>query len=400
MQCCFFEDEVCNNFKPLSLTRPVDDLRTGILTIGEKWRIALNVDRWSRTARPELAELFSVNTTDNTKPCLWINSRYLPTSEILAHIDDLEPGAFIKDGDAVAIAMVDADTSAQLMSEGTPDFSSFTAVSSSQFCPLNYLWDLFLMNEDEIAADLKLLNYPSSGQNSVSDHSILQNRSQIFIGEGAQIKPGAILTAEEGPLYIGKNAAVLPGAIIEGPAAVCEGAVVKPGAKIHSNTTIGPVCKAGGEVADSVFHSYSNKGHEGYAGNSLIGQWCNLGAGTNISNLKNNYSPVRFTDWQSGKPIETNQQFLGTVMGDHSKTAINTRLNTGTAVGVSCNVFSADFPPKYIPSFSWVSSHKIQPYKLKKALEAMQAMMTRRNVELTEEYKKLMRTIYGHEYGV
>ncbi|HET6527577.1 MAG TPA: hypothetical protein VFG39_02385, partial [Balneolaceae bacterium] len=176
----------------------------------------------------------------------------------------------------------------------------------------------------------------------------------------------------------------------------CKGTTINMGAKIYGKTTIGPVCKVGGEINNSIFHSYSNKGHDGFMGNSLIGQWCNFGAGTNTSNLKNNYSNIRITNWENQEEIETGQQFFGTVMGDHSKTAINTQLNTGTMCGVSCNIFSADFPSKFIPSFSWVGSNVIQTYRLDKALETMKAVMARRNVELTDEYRQLMKYIFDH----
>jgi UDP-N-acetylglucosamine diphosphorylase/glucosamine-1-phosphate N-acetyltransferase len=191
----------------------------------------------------------------------------------------------------------------------------------------------------------------------------------------------------------------MAGALIRGPVAICEGATVNMGAKIYENTTIGPVCKVGGEINNCIFHSYSNKGHDGFAGNSVFGQWCNLGADTNTSNLKNNYSTIRITDWNTESEIETEQQFFGTVMGDHSTTAINTQLNTGTICGVNCNIFSADFPPKFIPSFSWVGSNVIKPYKFEKACVTMQAMMSRRDVEFTEEYKALMQHIFNAEHG-
>ncbi len=394
MQLCFFEDETCANFNPLTLTRPTDNLRTGILTIGEKWLAVFHNKYFTRCIRPELKEIFQRHPLDENKPCLWINSRYLPSQILLDKIDDLKAGMYIKANIDVVAAKADAKTSAQWLREGKPDFSSLTTADSVLTPCITHLWDLFLMNESEIAADLKRLNQPRSNDNEVSGKVILQNEENIFIGQGAHIRPGAILTADEGPVFIGKDAKISAGAIIEGPAAICERAVINPGAKIHANTTVGPVSKVGGEVADSVFHSYSNKGHDGFLGSSLIGQWCNLGAGTNNSNLKNNYSKVRITDWDTGKTTETGQQFLGTVMGDHSKTAINMRLNTGTVCGVSCNIFSVDFPPKFMPSFSWVSSKEIQPYKLEKAFETMQAMMARRDVELTDEYKTLMKMIF------
>ena len=186
----------------------------------------------------------------------------------------------------------------------------------------------------------------------------------------------------------------MAGSIIQGPAALGEGSTVKMGAKIYSDTTIGPVCKVGGEINNTIFHSYSNKAHDGYIGNSVVGQWCNFGAGTTVSNLKINYSNVRISDWNSGDVIDTGQQFLGLIMGDHSKTAINCVINSGSVFGVNSNILSRDFPPKLVPSFSWVGSNVIQPYKLDKAYDAMRAMMERRNVPFSNEYMKLMEHIF------
>lgn len=394
MQICFFEDETCKNFNPLTLTRPTDNLRTGILTISEKWRLTLRNEKWTRCIRPELRKLFTPGTLDDHKTCLWINSRYLPSKQLLDKIGELKEKTAVQAVNEIVLAKVSGEMTMKWLSKGTPDFSSFSTIGSVSAPCVTHLWDLFLVNSDEIAADLERLNNTPSAGGTVSNEAILQSEENIFVREGAEIQPGAILIADAGPIYIGKNAKISAGAIVEGPAAVCEKSVIKPGAKIHGNTTVGPVCKVGGEVSDCVFHSYSNKAHDGYLGSSLVGQWCNLGAGTNNSNLKNNYSNVRIRDWNTGKTIETGQQFLGVIMGDHSKTAIGTRLNTGTVCGVNCNIFSSDFPPKYIPSFSWVGSDEVQPYMLEKAFETMQTMMARRDVELTEDYKQLMRTIH------
>lgn len=186
----------------------------------------------------------------------------------------------------------------------------------------------------------------------------------------------------------------MAGAIIRGPAAICAGSTVKMGAKIYGATTIGPVCKVAGEVQNVIFHSYSNKAHDGFAGNSLFGQWCNIGANTNTSNLKNNYNPVSVTDWESGRVWDTGTRFLGTMMGDHSKTGINTMLNTGTVIGVGCNIFGDGFAPKHIPSFSWVNGSVIEEYRFDKSAETMKIVMSRRNVELSDSYLSLMETIH------
>lgn len=394
MQLCFFEDKKFHLFHPLTLTRPVDDLRLGILTLAEKWQRALGAEQVMRLLRSELHGVFEQGTPDPTESCLWINARYLPGASLTEEIKGLGVGSCLKAGETVIAARTDGETAQSWLGNNAADFNSLFVLESPEFPALQNLWDLFQKNGDEITADLKLLAPDNDTGTSISKHAILENRAEIYIEEGAVIEAGAILNAEKGPIYIGQGARIMAGAILYGPVAVCSNAKVNAGAKIYGETTIGPVCKVGGEVNNTIFHSYSNKGHDGFIGTSILGQWCNLGADTNTSNLKNNYSTVRITDWNSESEIETGQQFFGTVMGDHSKTAINTQLNTGTICGVSCNIFSGDFPPKFIPSFSWVGSNVIQTYRLDKALETMEAMMARRDVELSEAYKEMIGKLF------
>lgn len=395
MQICFFEDKPASRFHPLTLTRPMDDLRIGILTIAEKWYHALQPETCSRIPRPELSALFPPSALDETKPCIWINSRCLPSKVLISKIRNLGENSCIQKGKMVVAARTEPSVTTTWIREGQSDFHSLSSIKSQDngHCISN-LWDLFLMNEQEIAADLARISATPKNQGKISPHAVLENREQIFIDKNAVIEPGAVLLAKKGPIFIGEETTIQAGAIIRGPAAICNHSVVKMGAKICKGSTVGPACKVNGEINNSIIHSYSNKAHQGYLGNSLIGQWCNLGADTNTSNLKNNYGNIRITDWQSGKKIETGQQFLGTVMGDHTKTALNTHLNTGTLCGVSCNIFSSDFPPTYIPSFSWVGNGEIQPYKLDKALETMQTMMSRRNIRFANEYVCLMSYLF------
>lgn len=397
MQLCFFEDEKLTTFHPLTLTRPTDDLRIGILTISEKWEQALHPSNIDRIVRPEFTGVFDDGKISTDEHCIWINSRYLPTEQLVTQINNLSEGQYLTYEDAIIAAKVDGQTSAQWLDDGEPDFNTLFVLESNDFLSINNLWDLFQLNGREIVRDIELLEINNTVSGTVSEHAVLQKKDQIYIQEEATIEAGCVLNASKGPIFIGKNATIMSGSHIRGPVAVCENATIKMGAKIYEDTTIGPVCKVGGEVNNSIFHSYSNKGHDGFVGNSLIGQWCNLGADTNTSNLKNNYSTIRIPDWSDGQELETKQQFFGTVMGDHSKTAINTQLNTGTICGVSCNIFSNDFPPKLIPSFSWVGSNVIQTYRLDKALEAMEAMMARRDVFLTKEYKRMMRAIFDNK---
>ncbi len=395
MQLCFFEDDKYTKFHPLTLTRPIDDLRIGVHTINQKWSRALNASKTTRIVRPELNDVFSRGTLDSSESCIWINSRYLPTQNLIEKVQDLREGQSMQHGKTIIAACVSGDQSIQWHKNNNPDFKNLFVLETSDFLSIAHLWDLFQLNGQQIKEDVARIAIDAAPNADISEQATLQNRDKIYIENGATIEAGAVLIAQKGPIYIGNDATVMAGSLIRGPVAICEGATVKMGAKIYEDTTIGPICKVGGEVNNSIFHSYSNKGHDGFVGNSLIGQWCNLGADTNTSNLKNNYSTVRLTNWGDRQEVETGQQFIGTIMGDHSKTAINTQLNTGTICGVSCNIFSADFPPKLIPSFSWVGSNVIQTYKLEKAFEAMEAMMARRDVSLTDEYRTMMQKLFG-----
>ncbi|MDZ7695132.1 MAG: putative sugar nucleotidyl transferase [Balneolaceae bacterium] len=349
MQICFFEDQLLHRFHPLTLTRPVDDLRLGITTIREKWEQELDATRSARLLRNQFQGLFEQGSISDSEPCTWINARYLPSQTLLGQIQELDVGSSLQNAEGVIAAKVDGPTSTKWHQENKPQFKSLMVLETDEFNPLQHLWDLFQLNREQIAADIKRFDKKSSGNARISTEAVLEQEDQIYIEEGAVIEPGAILMADTGPIFIGRNATVSAGAIIKGPVAIGEDSVVKMGARIYDATTIGPVCKAGGEISNSIFHSYSNKGHEGYVGNSLIGQWCNIGAGTNTSNLKNNYSTIRLTEWKSRQEEETGQQFIGTIMGDHSKTAINVQLNTGTVCGVSCNIFTSDFPRNSSP---------------------------------------------------
>lgn len=394
MNLCFFEDEKLANFHPLTLSRPLDDLRLGIFTIREKWLYSLNADSYARIVRPALQGVFKSGKLNPDQPCLWINARYLPSASLTEEIHSLKDGTCLRVDSNVIAARVDAETSQAWLNEGTPNFSNLLVVESQDFPCLEYLWDLVPVNGREIIHDFKLAGSAGPEDTAISAQATLENRENITIENGAEIEAGCVLDAREGPIYLGKDTVVMAGSILRGPLAVCEGATVKAGAKIYGNTTVGPVCKVGGEVDSTIFHSYSNKAHHGYIGHSVVGQWCNFGAGTTVSNLKTNYSNVRVTHWEKEEEQDSGQKFVGVMLGDHSKTAINAVINSGTVTGVCCNILSRDFPPKHIRSFSWVGSNVIQPYKIDKALDAMKIMMGRRDVELTEAYKKMMRRLF------
>lgn len=259
---------------------------------------------------------------------------------------------------------------------------------------LQQVWDIFSLNDNAIRADYKLI---TAGSNSAPvPAGVTVTGSDIFIEEGANVYPGTIINAQAGPVYIGKHTEVLEGTMIRGPLALCEQGVIKMGAKIYGATTIGPGCKVGGEINNTVFFANSNKAHDGYLGNAVIGEWCNLGADTNCSNLKNNYDEVKVWSEQQGALVATGLTFCGLLMGDHSKCGINTMFNTGTVVGVSANIYGGSFPDKFIPSFSWGGSEGMVTYKLDKAMETANRMMGRRNKTLSAAETEMYTHIFNN----
>ena len=258
---------------------------------------------------------------------------------------------------------------------------------------ITYPWDLVHANGEQIVADFAVL---TGGRGAIKGNvypgAQLLAAENIFIDEGAVVKPGVVLDAEGGPIYIGKKAKIFPNAVIEGPAFIGEGSMIKIGGKIYENTSIGEVCKVGGEVEGSIIHAYSNKQHDGFLGHAYLAMWVNLGADTNNSDLKNNYGSVRVTI--NGEEVNSGSMFVGLTMGDHSKSGINTMFNTGTVVGVSSNVFGAGFPPKYIPSFAWGGAEGVETYDAEKALEVAKRVMGRRKIELSEVEEKVLREVF------
>ena len=391
MQIILFEDTIARRFKPLTLTRPLWDLRLGILTILEKWERSLRPDFLGWDTQTHLQKLFLSPKPDNNEPCLYVNSRFLPSVELLDIILNAETNdAFYYKDEPVCY-----------FSENPVSQLTFSILDSANktdlsFKPtyIEYLWDLLELNGSQIHEDVKLLEVSPIKDSSNIKDTILEEPENIFIADSAIIEPGVILMANKGPIYIGPNAVIEAGAIIKGPVAVCENATVKMTARVYDSSTIGPFSKVGGEVSSTIFHSYSNKAHDGFVGNSIFGQWCNLGADSNTSNLKNNYDFVRIQDWETKEFYKVGFQFFGTVMGDHSKTSINSMLSTGTTCGVSSNIFTSSFPPKYIPSFTWLDGVKNPEFRFDKALEVMKAMMARRHVELNDEYERMMRNLF------
>lgn len=394
VQICFFEDGKSKNFQPLTLTRPLDDLRVGVYTIRQKWLLTLGLNRYCRLLRDNLSGVFRRNEVDSDKPVLWVNSRFLPSEELLNKVYELKTGQYIDINGTVAVALVPAAQSMKMFDKNKFNAEGLKSKDLSESIQLEHLWDLLLLNSYEISKDLPLTGLPSVQETNEVDYTGIYDPENTYIGKDVVIEHGAHIFAENGPVIILKGACIEAGSILKGPVVIGADSTVKMGGRIYGATTLGPVCKVAGEVSNCIFHSYSNKAHEGFTGNSLFGQWVNLGADTNTSNLKNNYSSVKLTDWISREELETEQQFLGTIMADHSKTAINSMLNTGTICGVSSNLFMSGFPPKYIPSFSWVDSAEFGEYQFSKAIKAMKAMMKRRDIDLSSGYEKMMYSIF------
>lgn len=383
----FDESNVRTTLLPLTFTRPVADIRVGILTIREKWEKMLKVTT-STLTDPYLSRKFPiVKEAEN----ILINGSVCPNEEIIGSIKKLKPGQALVHNDTIVALHVPAEEL-----ESVTDTSSESSEEILvQSCPIkiNHTWDIFTKNTLAIQEDFKLI---TKGRKShqISETNTVFGAENIFVEKGAKIE-GAILNANTGPIYIGKDAEIMEGAVIRGPFALCEGAQVKMAAKIYGPTTIGPRCRVGGEINNSVFFGYANKAHDGFLGHSVIGEWCNLGADTNTSNLKNTYDEVRLWSYAKRTFVNTHLQFCGLIMGDHSKCGINTMFNTGTVVGVNANIFGPGFQRNFIPSFTWGGTSGHSNYDLKKAIEVAEAVTKRRNVPFDEVDRDLLTSVYN-----
>ncbi len=381
MQITFIDtEESWKQMLPLSYTRPVAEVRVGILKVHEKWSALLNATSTSFRSEDYLKSLFP----QPKKKSLTILGNVLPDSELLKSIQGLNDGEVIVCKDQLISGF---------FHETEPfEIGNKKIIVVSEISQISHPWDIFRLNGSEIKNDYELITKGRKSQ-PLNDPHTKTYGDHIYLEEGAQVK-AAILNAENGPIYIGKDAEVQEGAVIRGPFALCDHSTINMGAKIKGDTTVGPHSKVGGEVSNSVLLGYSNKGHEGFLGNSVIGEWCNLGADTNNSNLKNNYANVKMWDFASGRFKDTGLQFCGLIMGDHSKCGINTMFNTGTTVGVSANIFGDGFPRNIIPSFAWGGASGFSTYQTRKAFETAELVMKRRNKELTEADKAMLSHIF------
>ncbi|MBK9981900.1 MAG: GlmU family protein [Saprospiraceae bacterium] len=383
-----FDDESREQMLPLSYTRPVAELRTGIFTIRERWEKLLNGTA-SYITSDYLSDRFPMILKDDN---IVINGAVMPNDRLVRLIEQLEPNeALMNEGDLIAARLNRLQFENLFRDESIEEIIGLD-LSDTPFIHLAYPWDLFLYLRATIEYDYDLVTKGRTSQ-SIPSHNQVLALDNIFVEEGAQVTC-ATLNAQSGPIYIGKNAQIMEGAVIRGPVTIGEGTIVKMGAKIYGPSAIGPDCRVGGEIKEVVILGHSNKAHDGYLGNSIIGEWCNLGAGTSVSNLKNNYSNVRMWDFNSQTMRDTGLQYLGTVMGDHSKAGIQTMFNTGTIVGVAANIFGEGYPPKVIPSFSWGGASGLTTHRLEDALETARKVISRREMNLTSEEEDILRHVF------
>jgi UDP-N-acetylglucosamine diphosphorylase/glucosamine-1-phosphate N-acetyltransferase len=404
MPICIFEDEQYLNFEPLIYSRPVYDLICGMTTLKEKIIRLFPKERITLKCRSYLEPFIKVENLKRKvnqledDDYLFINGRIVAPSNLknILSTKSGEEKVFISKGQVVA-----AKVSKKRITDLSLSKSEFINTKLFGDLPstevdievVNYLWDLVYLNGKEIQNDFKIYTKGKSSAKKKYAGVNFVNKKNIFIGKDVEIKPGVVLDASTGLIFIEKNVTIFPNAVIQGPFFIGESSKIKSCATIYPNVSISKVCKVGGEVEDTIIHPYTNKQHSGFLGHSYLGSWINLGADTNNSDLQNNYGTIKVQ--VNGKHIDSGKQFVGLMMGDHSKTAINTMFNTGTIVGFSSNVFGGDFPPKYIPSFGWGGSESMKEYKLVKALETAKAVFARRDKNFTGEDEKLFEYIFN-----
>ena len=382
MNYILFDGTVREALLPFTFTRPVAEIRIGILTIREKWEKYLGFTTTTLTEE-YLSEKYPMVELENN---VMINASFLPNAILSEMVKNLETNQAIFKGDEV-IAFYTNETQEEV------DFDTYEIIEYSEDClTLEHTWDIFAKNDAALREDYELITEGRTSQPIPKSVNVIAPEN-IFIEEGAKLE-FVTLNASTGPIYIGKNSEIMEGSVIRGPFALCESGRVKLASKVYGATTVGPHSVIGGEVNNSVLFSYSNKGHDGFLGNSVLGEWCNIGADSNNSNLKNNYEPVKLWSYETENFAKTGLQFCGLMMGDHSKCGINTMFNTGTVVGVSTNIFGAGFPRNFVPSFSWGGASGFSTYLTSKAFQTAKIVMARRNVDFTEDDARILEHVF------
>ena len=374
---------------PFTYLRPCADIRVGILTIREKWEKYLNTQTSSLT-QPYLQEKFPIVAKEDN---ILLNGTVCPNPTLVEAVLGLGPNQALVSHENYILAMYVSAAELKEFDEEETDVEEIEF--DAPYTKINNTWDIFSKNGSEIEADFKLLTKDRKSADLPEGNNYIAAKN-IFIEEGVKITY-ASLNASSGPIYIGKDAEIMEGVVIRGPFALCDHSTVKMGAKIYGPTTVGPESKVGGELNNVVIFGLSNKGHDGFLGNSVIGEWCNIGADSNNSNLKNTYEEVKLWDYGQEHFVKTGLQFCGLMMGDHSKCGINTMFNTGTVVGIHSNIFGDGFQRNFVPSFSWGGAHKQERYNFDRAMKVTEAVFKRRGKELDEQERALLKLI--HEMG-
>lgn len=382
MNYILFDGTVREALLPFTFTRPVADIRIGILTIREKWEKYLGYTTTTVTEE-YLSEKYPMVEMESN---VMINASFLPNPNLVEKIKNLKSNQALFAGDTV-IAFFTSE------SQDEVDFDTYEIMDhQDEVMTVAHTWDIFSKNDAAIRADFELLTADRKSQAIPKSVNVIAPEN-IFIEEGAKLE-FVTLNASTGPIYIGANSEIMEGSVIRGPFALCESGRVKLATKVYGATTVGPHSVIGGEVNNSVLFGYSNKGHDGFLGNSVLGEWCNIGADSNNSNLKNNYEPVKLWSYETENFAQTGLQFCGLMMGDHSKCGINTMFNTGTVVGVSANIFGSGFPRNFVPSFSWGGASGFTTYQTSKAFQTAKIVMARRNVEFTTEDAAILEHVF------
>jgi len=386
MTAVLFDDELTwKNLLPLTFTRPVSEIRIGILSIRQKWDKHLNTHCRYLT-RHFLSEKYA---GAGDAESFYINSKYCPDQPLVSAIAALKPEqALYKNNSLIAFfgkaSQLSATTSFQKIEFGSAVFE------------VNHVWEIFQKNAEAIKADFELLTHNRVSQPLSNTVTVIGDKRLVFLEEGAKAE-ACILNTTSGPVYLGQDAEIMEGSVVRGPLALCDHSALKLSTKIYGATTIGPHSKVGGEVNNSVIFGYSNKAHDGFLGNSVIGEWCNLGADTNNSNLKNNYGSVKLFNYAENAMVDTGLQFCGMVMGDHSKAGINTMFNTGTVIGVGCNIYGGGFPAAHIANFSWGGSEGFENYRLEKLFETAARVFERRGLVFDDGEKKILTAVSNND---
>lgn len=400
---CLYEDKEYVKLLPLVYFRPVYDLRCGIITLREKVQHSFPKAKISLSCRSYLEGLMKQNNPYhhvnelNAQSCLFINGRVIINPKAAKEISVKSDTLFLNGETVVAAKLSGKNLTRMLNKLNDPiSFDEFEFLPRKQVevKMINYPWDLITHNGEQLAADYKHLTSKSKNKikGKIFKGAHLVNKKNIFIGEGSKVKSGVVLDAEAGPIYIGSNVTFFPNSVIEGPVYIGDNSTVKIGAKIYGNTSVGPVCKIGGEIENSILHSYTNKQHDGFLGHAYLGSWVNIGADSNNSDLNNNYNTVKVLI--NGEIVDSKLTFVGLFMGDHSKCSINAMFNTGTVVGVSSIVFGVGFPQKFIPSFSYGGTNTSETNDIEKAIETARRVMARRKINFTFEDEKSFRKVF------